>query len=1769
MPFKPSLVVILKIANTVSIYLGSRVFVMLIRDDNSKCSCFASQLKGIDCVVSSSCLSVASKLLAKRTAGIVFALLPFRNYYSNHLSLTVLKSSIAAITKAQKLLIGKRTRPSEALAILMPQIKKDAGNWKLYHYIGLAHLLLLAYDKSKNMLLKALDKGGNSAETNYLLAKVCNALKEFDQALSYGQQAVTLKPDYAEAFIEIGLAHQGKTDLEQALKSFQMANQLAPKNDMVAYYIAEIYSKVGNHQEAEKLFGIAIQMNETNVVAKLGLGKALARQQKFDQAEKVLLEVGGTDNAHIGSRIDLAEFYKEAGRYQESFDVYEKALAAHPNESGLIINYANLLTETGQSHEAEIHLKKVLETGTRHTEAITNYLMIMHYNPQNSAEYIFEEHKRLVSVYNPAEPVTRKEASDKNPERKLRVGFISGGLRAHPVGWMITAALEYLPKDKTEVYCYYNHNIVDEVTKRIHAASGKWVNVQGFTDEIVADMIRQDDIDILVELSGHSGENRLKTICYEPAPVIVKWVGGLFNTSALEVMDYLITDWHETPEGSEGFYTEKLVRMPDDYVCYMPPPYAPGVAALPAQENGYITFGCFNNPSKINTELISRWSVLLKRVDGSVLLLKSKSYSNRQFKDRILGYFAEFGISADRIRFEEGSHHAELLGTYSKVDIALDPWPYSGGLTTCEALWMGVPVVTLPGPTFAGRHSVTHLVNAGLPGMVAGNWDEYVDIAAGLASDLDALAALRAGLRDQVAASPLCDGERFGAAFGQALRAMWHAYVEGRLKQDHIAVDLGNTNDLRTGKSIEIGQKEAFATGHDVGGLKTDAVAEDEVVSLDSKKGENTLASLERQATAKLNGDVDVANRAETQNGSASEVEYLSEASSERTDDSENLSAANGIADSDDTNRPELEGTTEEHTEAKSVSLPVNVSDSTDNSGSGSTDEEIEKVARVPWERGNHENLLVHGKYGVKYSVPGSLEVMTTYVLLEQGQWFDGEIGFVNEYLQSGMQVVDVGAGFGAYALGAALKVGPTGKVYAFEPVDNMRKNLDISKVENGLSNLEVSGRALGAVSGKMGMSKNATPELTVLESDGGEVQEVTLDNWWDFEGNPQLDVIKIDVNGHEADVLKGADRLLSTTSPIVVIAASGFGPAQESMVNYLTSMGYTFFDYIAGVGVLSPVEDWSQRDAYAQNVVAVKAERVAELKELGWIHNENIEVGEPEIGYWKKTLKAMPWTDSLYAEWEKNSLLPEHNNYYRAIDYICTSRFSTISKSEKVHHLVSACNILLELYNGGSKKPELLMNLASVFSDVGKRYYTVLFLKELMDNKNLGRSDFGRELPFFPSLRQQENLSIYTTFEKWFLVRAVEGLLSMKYISGWYFSNYEKQLRSQIIETTEDSVFSKSVDLSVLHDEKPLIVHVYFNNMHTHSYLKLLSYAVTRGEHHHVAFIEKTPSIPGYSINLDDYSFAKFFNKGTELETIVQEIRSCNPQVIIFGGLFFDWQSKMINKLCDFPLFWAIWGGDLYNPIKSGLSLQPIVDKLTGIITPADGDFELFKQHYGNKYRVKSQGALLLGDITSIPFRNSKKNRIIIGNSGDVSNHHMMIIEMLTKKKDIKDYQLYIPFAYNGSAEYLDRIISYLKKKNLYDNTVFQFNKIDSNLYAQLISESKFCLFAHQRQQALQTTYTALYFGCLPYIRKEIEVGGVKQINPSWQLLHSIGIDLPSIESFDEVTHLSDIQLPSRKDVEQVRKLLQSKVNPEVAIEGLLNTHRQLIQNSEILQKN
>jgi predicted O-linked N-acetylglucosamine transferase (SPINDLY family) len=300
------------------------------------------------------------------------------------------------------------------------------------------------------------------------------------------------------------------------------------------------------------------------------------------------------------------------------------------------------------------------------------------------------------------------------------------------------------------------------LTRRLQAAATQWRDVVGMSDQRLAEQIWADRIDILFDLAGHGAGNRLLVFARKPAPIQVTWAGYV-GTTGLKSMDYLLADRYEVPPGAERHYRERVLRMPDGYVCYDPPAYAPAVASLPALDCGRVTLACFNNPAKITPQTVEVWARILDRLPGARLMLKFKGWNDSGLARRFAEMFAAHAIDSGRLEFLGYSPHAELLAEYNRVDLALDSFPYSGGLTTCEALWMGVPVVTCPGETFAGRHSLSHLSNVGLTEMIADDLDAYVELVVSLAGDLPRLAVLRAGLRQRMAVSPLCDGKRFAA----------------------------------------------------------------------------------------------------------------------------------------------------------------------------------------------------------------------------------------------------------------------------------------------------------------------------------------------------------------------------------------------------------------------------------------------------------------------------------------------------------------------------------------------------------------------------------------------------------------------------------------------------------------------------------------------------------------------------------------------------------------------------------------------------------------------------------------------------------------------------------------------------------------------------------------------------------------------------------------------------------------------------------------------
>ena len=370
--------------------------------------------------------------------------------------------------------------------------------------------------------------------------------------------------------------------------------------------------------------------------------------------------------------------------------------------------------------------------------------------------------------------------NEPDPVRRLRVGLVSGDLGQHPVGFFLQNLLENIDPDRLELFAYETSERRDALNQRLRHAVHTWRDASclKMSDEALALQIRADGIDILIDLAGHTGKNRLPVFAWKPAPVQVSWLGYL-GTTGLDAMDYLLADAWAVQEGEEEQFVERPWRLPEAYVCFSPPEIPVEAGPLPALERGSITFGCFNNLNKINDRVVACWARLLKAVPGARLYLKTKYLGAAGMGEKLTALFADYGIAPSRLVLEGrfASHEAHFLA-YHQVDIALDPFPYPGITTTVEALWMGVPVLSMKGDRFISHQGETILHNAGLPEWIASDEEDYVAKAAAFARDTQRLANLRAGLRGRLLASPLCDAPRFARHFEEAMRGMWQKWCE-------------------------------------------------------------------------------------------------------------------------------------------------------------------------------------------------------------------------------------------------------------------------------------------------------------------------------------------------------------------------------------------------------------------------------------------------------------------------------------------------------------------------------------------------------------------------------------------------------------------------------------------------------------------------------------------------------------------------------------------------------------------------------------------------------------------------------------------------------------------------------------------------------------------------------------------------------------------------------------------------------------------------------
>jgi len=464
----------------------------------------------------------------------------------------------------------------------------------------------------------------------------------------------------------------------------------------------------------------------------------------------------------------------EMGDTDAAIEAYERSIQIQPTADACN-NCAGLLLNQGRLDEALELFRRGSELNPDDIDQQSNFLYTLSYKPHPNVREIFNWHKQFGQRHEraiaPMPPRARIDGA--RADQRLRIGYVSADFRQHAVAHFIEPVLAAHDSKRFETFCYYSYPVGDAVTLRFEKLAHHWRVIANRSDEDVANMIRADGIDILVDLAGHTPLNRLRVFARKPAPVQASWI-GYSSTTGLTRMDYRITDTISDPIGvTDDLYTEKLVRLPDTFSCFQPLANSPHVGALPATQSGHVTFGSFNNFIKMTPEVLQTWARILQRVPTSTLLLKYRSFEADKIRALVLAAFAKHGVQPARIHFLGSDDYHTHLRAYHQVDIALDTFPHNGDTTTCDALWMGVPVVVNTGVNHVGLMGASRLRSVGLEDLVARDNDNYVDIACALANDVPRLEKLRATLRETMKASPLMNVSRFTRNLEAAYENMW------------------------------------------------------------------------------------------------------------------------------------------------------------------------------------------------------------------------------------------------------------------------------------------------------------------------------------------------------------------------------------------------------------------------------------------------------------------------------------------------------------------------------------------------------------------------------------------------------------------------------------------------------------------------------------------------------------------------------------------------------------------------------------------------------------------------------------------------------------------------------------------------------------------------------------------------------------------------------------------------------------------------------------
>lgn len=601
-----------------------------------------------------------------------------------------------------------------------------------------------------------------------------------DAVVALGR-AIELNPSFHEAHAGLGdaLALQGK--LDEAIAAFSRGVSLAPVHPQYQVRLADLLAQAERLEDSLRAYRRAAELAPGTAAIHNNMGIVLTKMGRPDAALVELRNALQLQPSMVEALVNLGLALRDAGGRDEAAEVLSLASTLRPGDGQIHYNLASVLLECGRLEEAIGHYRHVVALCPSEPTHLSNLILALHYHHPFDEEAIRQECARWDTRF--AEPLRARIKPHQNhraPERKLRVGYVSSDFRRHACAKFILPLLAAHDRERFELFCYAEVRHPDDTTRRMQAHADGWRSTVGLSDDRVAQLVRDDRIDVLVDLKLHTSENRLLAFALRPAPVQVTWLGYPGGTG-LRAIDYRLSDpWLDSPSRDDRLYSEKTYRLPETFWCYDPLVDGPEVNALPATSTGHITFGCLNNALKLNAPLLEKFARVLQAVKGSHLLLLSNPGCGFE---HVLDMMERQGVERGRVEFLARQTPDQYLRNYHRIDIVLDSFPYNGHTTSLDATWMGVPFVTQAGSHPVSRGGLSQLSNLALPHLATESADAFVAAAVRLAGDLSELAELRSVLRDRMRASPLMNARRFARHAEVAYREMWRNWCTQRIER--------------------------------------------------------------------------------------------------------------------------------------------------------------------------------------------------------------------------------------------------------------------------------------------------------------------------------------------------------------------------------------------------------------------------------------------------------------------------------------------------------------------------------------------------------------------------------------------------------------------------------------------------------------------------------------------------------------------------------------------------------------------------------------------------------------------------------------------------------------------------------------------------------------------------------------------------------------------------------------------------------------------------